>query len=91
LVEHGEFGRSSTFLALFILGANMDFPIWLKGALAAFVGGSANVITMVIVDPIAFNFGEQWRKTLVAALVGGALALAGYLKQSPVPNSEAKS
>jgi len=68
----------------------MNFPNWLKGALAAFIGGGANVVTMVIVDPIAFNFGEQWRKTLVAALVGGALALAGYLKQSPVPNPEAK-
>lgn len=63
----------------------MDFPVWIKGVAVAFIGGAANTITVVIVDPVAFNFGEQWRKTLVAALVGGVLAAAAYLKQSPFP------
>lgn len=59
---------------------------WLKGLFAAFIGGAANVITVVIVDPVAFNFGEQWHKTATAAAVGGILAAAMYLKQSPLPS-----
>jgi hypothetical protein len=58
---------------------------WLKGLAAAFVGGAANMITVVVVDPQAFNLGDQWKKTAIAALVGGVLAAAGYLKQSPIP------
>jgi len=58
---------------------------WLKGLAAAFIGGGANVITVIIVDPVAFNFGEQWQKTLTAAVVGGIIAAAAYLKQSPIP------
>jgi hypothetical protein len=57
---------------------------WLKGIVAAFIGGSANVVTVIVIDPIAFNLGEQWKKTLIAAFVGGILAVAGYLKQSPL-------
>lgn len=62
---------------------------WLQGIIAAFIGGSANTMTVIIVDPQAFNFSEQWRKTLLAALVGGVIALAGYLKQSPLPPADA--
>lgn len=58
---------------------------WLKGLLAAVIGGSANAVTVIVVDPVAFNFGEQWKKTLTAALVAGVIAGAFYLKQSPLP------
>jgi hypothetical protein len=65
----------------------MGFPVWLKGVFAAFIGGAANIFAVVITDPVAFNFGAEWRKTLVAAIAGGALAVAAYLKKSPFPEN----
>lgn len=61
---------------------------WLKGLLAAFIGGSANAVTVMVIDPTAFNLNEQWRKTASAALVSGLVSAALYLKQSPLPNCE---
>jgi hypothetical protein len=64
---------------------------WLKGLAAAFIGGGANVITVIVVDPVAFNFGAEWKKTLTAAVVGGIIAAAMYLKQSPLPDGSSGS
>jgi len=64
---------------------------WLKGLAAAFIGGGANVITVIVVDPVAFNFGAEWKKTLTAAAVGGIIAAAMYLKQSPLPGGGSNS
>jgi len=63
------------------------FLPWLKGLLAAFIGAGANSITVVVVDPVAFNFGSQIKKTMTVALVSGVVAAAGYLAKSPVPES----
>lgn len=75
----------------------MSFPKsflpWLKGLVAAFIGASAQTITLIVVDPVAFNLGNQWKKTLTAALVAGALATTSYLAKSPIPetpNTEVK-
>jgi hypothetical protein len=57
---------------------------WLKGLVAAFIGGASNVVTMMIVDPANFNLSD-WKKTGTAALVGGVLSVAMYLKSSPIP------
>jgi hypothetical protein len=65
-----------------------DFKTWLKGLGSAFIGGSANVITTMIVAPDQFNFQEGLPKVAVAAGVGGVLALANYLKQSPLPGEK---
>lgn len=59
---------------------------WGKGLIAAFIGGSSNALTLVIVDPLDFNASpEGVKKLLIAALVSGVVAMAMYLKQSPVP------
>jgi len=63
------------------------FLPWLKGLLAAFIGAGANSITVVVVDPVAFNFGSQIKKTATVALVSGVVAAAGYLAKSPVPET----
>lgn len=60
--------------------------LWLKGLVAAFIGGSANGITVMIVDPVAFNFKEGLGKVGMVTLISGIFAVALYLKQSPVPN-----
>lgn len=65
-------------------GGFMNAPVWAKGLLAAFIGGASNVMTLMIVDPVTFNITD-WKKTLTAALVGGVLAIAMYLKSSPIP------
>jgi hypothetical protein len=69
-----------------------SFLPWLKGLIAAFVAAGAQAITLIVVDPVAFNLGAQWKKTLTAALIAGALAAAGYLAKSPIPapNTEEK-
>jgi hypothetical protein len=64
----------------------MDFPVWLKGVFAAFIGGSTNIITVVITDPVSYNFDVQWRKTLA----GGVLAVAAFLKKSPYSEKKAE-
>lgn len=61
---------------------------WFKGLIAAFIGAGAQAITVVVVDPIAFNFTNQWKKTMTAALVAAVLAAAGYLAKSPVPEAK---
>lgn len=68
--------------------------VWLKGALAAFIGGAAgaisNGLTLPVLDAETFNWLSSynaWKMVqaiLFNAGVGGLLMLAGYLKQSPV-------
>ncbi len=62
-----------------------DWKKWAKGLASAFIGAAANSITVVIVDPVNFNPVTQTKKVLIVALVSGALAVALYLKQSPLP------
>lgn len=59
--------------------------IWLKGLISAVIGGAANGITVVVVDPTNFNFNDGLPKLASVAAVGAILAGAMYLKQSPVP------
>ena len=59
--------------------------IWLKGLVSAIIGGAANSITVMVVDPVNFNLTDSAGKLGTVALVGAILAAAMYLKQSPVP------
>ena len=63
---------------------------WLRGLISAVIGGAANSITVMIVDPIAFNFNDSAGKLGTVALVSAILALAMYLKQSPLPPDNSK-
>jgi len=56
--------------------------VWAKGVLAAAIGGAANVVTVIIVDPTRFT--GDWAALGTAAGVGALIAVAGYLKQSPL-------
>lgn len=65
----------------------LDWKKWLVGIFAAAIGGAANSVVAMLVDPVAFNFGDLPKLGKLAA--GGALiSLAFYLKQSPVPPKE---
>jgi len=67
--------------------------IWLKGLVAAIVGGFANSFLSALGITGAQIIGikiEQLsaRQLLTTTVVGGLVGLALYLKQSPVPPSD---
>ncbi len=63
----------------------MNWKHWLKGLVSAAIGAAANGITVMIVDPQAFNLAEGAGKVGMVALVSAIVAIAMYLKQSPLP------
>lgn len=63
----------------------MDWGMWLKGLIAAAIGGAANAVTVMIVDPVAFNLQDGGKKLAMVALVSAIVSAALYLKQSPLP------
>lgn len=65
-----------------------NIGVWLKGLIAAVIGGAANALTMVIVDPLNFNLNEGVGNLLTVAATSAIVAAAMYLKRSPLPNTE---
>lgn len=63
----------------------MNTRVWIEGLVAAFIGGAANAVTVIVVDPLNFNLGEGLPKLLQVVAVGALVAAAAYLKQSPIP------
>lgn len=59
--------------------------IWLNGLISAIIGGGANAITVMAVDPANFNVENGLSKIGTVAVVGAVVAAAMYLKQSPLP------
>jgi hypothetical protein len=59
--------------------------MWLKGLVAALVGGGANAVTVAIVDPEHFNVHDGIDALLRVVVIGGLISVAGYLKTSPLP------
>ncbi len=69
-----------------------NWRVWLKGLLAAVIGGAANTVTAAFVDPQHFNFSHDG--LIALGKFAGAGAVIGfflYLKQSPVPNHSTPS
>lgn len=63
----------------------MDIKTWLKGLLSAAIGGAANAITVMVIDPMQFNVTDGLHKLLVVAGVSALVSAAMYLKSSPLP------
>jgi len=61
---------------------------WLQGLLSAIIGGAANSITVMVVEPTSFNLQEGLSKLLSVAAVSAIVSAAMYLKQSPLPVKE---
>jgi hypothetical protein len=63
----------------------MTTRAWLHGLGAAFVGGGANAVTVIVLDPVKFNLQDGWKNLLTAVVVSSIVSSALYLKQSPLP------
>lgn len=61
---------------------------WLHGLGAAVIGGGANAVTVIILDPLKFNLQDGWKNLLTAVVVSSIVSCALYLKQSPLPPEE---
>jgi len=64
---------------------------WLKGMASAAIGAFATGVSLVIVDPLDYNLTD-WvaaKKLLMVCAVSAIVAVAMYLKQSPLPNGTA--
>lgn len=63
----------------------MKLRHWLHGLIGAIIGGGANAITVIVLDPLQFNLQAGWKNLLMATIVSGIVAAALYLKSSPLP------
>ncbi len=61
---------------------------WARGLWAALIGGAANSITVMIIDPAQFNFREGLGKLGTVAGVSALIAAAAYLKEHPIWDDE---
>ena len=66
----------------------MKWQTWLKGLVAAIIGGAANAVTTIIVAPETFNFQAGLSKLGAVAGASALVSAAMYLKQSPVPTED---
>jgi len=62
-----------------------SWKTWLYGLASAAIGAAANTVTVMIVAPETFNLGEGLHKVLMASASSAVVAVALYLKQSPLP------
>ena len=66
--------------------ANMaNATIWIKGLIAAVIGGISNTVVLMIADPLNFNLQEGLNRLLTVAATSAIVSAAAYLKQSPIP------
>ena len=52
------------------------------------IGGAANSVVLMVVDPMTFNLGEGLGKVGMIAITSAIFSAAFYLKASPLPGSK---
>lgn len=64
--------------------------VWLRGLIAAAINSAANVVTVIIVDPVKFSPATAggWKNLGAIVLVSIVFGVSLYLKQSPLPPIE---
>jgi len=64
----------------------MNWKLWLKGLTSAAIGGAMTAASTVAVAPDQFNMSSAGTKNiLTVAGVSALVAVANYLKSSPLP------
>ena len=67
----------------------MTWQTWIRGLVAAVITGVANAFLASVVSPETFNTSPEGLKKLgIMLALSGALGMATYLKQSPIPPIE---
>lgn len=67
----------------------MTWQTWIRGLVAAVITGVANAFLASVVSPETFNTTPEGLKKLgIMLALSGALGMATYLKQSPIPPIE---
>lgn len=67
-----------------------SWKFWMHGLGSAIIGGVANSVFLVMVDPTKFNLQEGRKDLLMVAGANAIWSAALYLKQSPLPPVEEK-
>lgn len=62
-----------------------NWQTWFKGLISAGIGGGATAVSTIIVAPETFNLAEGLEKVGAVAAVSAIVAVANYLKGSPLP------
>jgi len=68
----------------------MKWKKWIKGIVSAAIGGAANGVTVMVIEPTSFNFQEGLSNLGAVCVVSAIIAIAMYLKKSPLPEENAK-
>jgi hypothetical protein len=61
---------------------------WIYGLISAAIGAAANTVTVMIVAPETFNINEGLGKVGMVAGISALVAVANYLKKSPLPGCD---
>ena len=64
-----------------------NWKVWLHSLVASVIGGTANTLAAMFVDPTAFNTHDL-PKLGKLALAGAIISLVLYLQKSPLPKLE---
>lgn len=62
--------------------------LWIKGLISAGIGGAATAVSTMIAAPETFNFTDGKNKLAAVAAVSAIVAVANYLKASPIPSED---
>lgn len=62
--------------------------IFIRGLFAAAIGGAANAVTVVVIDPLKFNLVDGKGSLAMAVAVSALVSLALYLKEHPLPDPD---
>ena len=67
----------------------MSWQNWIRGLVAAIITGISNAFLASVISPDTFNTSPDGLTKLgTMLLLSGALGMATYLKQSPLPTAE---
>lgn len=63
--------------------------VYLRGLVSAGIGGAANAVTLLVIDPLSFNIFQGGALKLATAMaVSSLVSFAIYVKEHPLPNPD---
>lgn len=76
----------------FVYHDGVNWKAWIHGLGSAFIGGGANVVATMVIDPDDFNITNGGISRIGALwMASGIVSAALYLKQSPLPRLQGET